>query len=233
MSTLAWLLILVGGLIVRQVSKGRVMNIGEDLSDAFLAVIQGDTKALEGVFARTGDASTPAIATLGDALANGVSGSITATTAGGNAVAQGITQGLDQLGSNLSSSLALAAVTLGEKAKGYRFGASGPDYYDCSGLMYRAAQLIGYKGSRFTTFTIGNNKSFFKIQPPGYQGPAVGGGSVGAGINDIVVWPTHHMGVITGPDKFYSARNPRSGIGETKISTFRHEAPLYYRFKGK
>lgn len=231
MTTLAWLLLLIGGLIVRQVSKGRVMNVGEDLSDAFLAIIQGDTGAFNAVLARTGDDTEPAIATLGDALGNATMAGAAAVTAGANATAAGVAKFLTGAGETLNTSYALAAVVLGEKAKGYKFGATGPDYYDCSGLMTAAARLLGYKGSRFSTFTIGSNKAFMKIQAPAVQGPG-SGGSAGAGINDLVVWPTHHMGVITGPNKFYSARSVKSGIGESPISGFRPENPVYYRYKG-
>lgn len=208
MSTLAWLMGLVAILIARQVSKGRVMNIGEDLSDSFLAIISGNTAGLTAVLARTGDSATP-----NTSLDTPTAGTTTAVGAGG---------------------FAAIAIALGTAATGYRFGATGPDYYDCSGLMVATAKKLGYTGGRFTTFTIGTNKAFMKISPPastdaGGSGP---GGNYSAGVNDLVVWPTHHMGVITGPNKFYSARNPTSGIGETTISGFRSDAPVYYRYKG-
>lgn len=209
MSTLAWLMGLVAILIVRQVSKGRVMNIGEDLSDSFLAIISGNTAGLSEVLSRKGDSATP-------------STSIDAPTTDGTTTVVG------------SGGFAAIAIGLGTAAKGYKFGATGPDYYDCSGLMSATAKHLGYKGARFTTFTIGTNKAFTKISPPastpaGGSGP---GGSFSAGVNDLVVWPTHHMGVITGPNKFYSARNPTSGIGESSISGFRSDSPVYYRYKG-
>lgn len=205
MSTLAWILILVGGLIARQVSKGRVMDIGTDLSDAFLAIARGDAAGLTAVLARTDDSSTPAVATL--------------TASQTSTVSQ-------------SSGFAHTAQALGAKAKGYKWTAVGPDYYDCSGLMYATAKALGYKGVRFTTFTIGAHKEFQRIGSPATEGPGVGGKSVGAGVNDLVVWPTHHMGVIVGPDEFYSARSKESGIGTSKISTFRSDTPVYYRYVG-
>jgi len=54
-NTLGWILILVGIILVRAVIKGRAMNLGEDLSDAFLAMVRGDTAGLTEVFGRTGD----------------------------------------------------------------------------------------------------------------------------------------------------------------------------------
>lgn len=210
MSTIGWIFILAAMLVVRQVSRGRVMNIGEDLSDAFIAMVTGDSEQFGIVLTRTGDGTVtesfdPAIA-----------------AAFGKTVTAGINAGVG---------LAAVAKNLGSKAKGYKWTATGPDYYDCSGLMYRAAQECGYKGSRFTTASLSSNKSFKKISAPGTQGPNL----ISASINDVVLWPagsggvTGHMGVITGNDSFYSARSVKSGIGESKISSFRKTAPQYYR----
>lgn len=227
MSTFGWLLILLGILIARQVSKGRVMNLGHDLSDAFLALASGDTDALGEVLTRTGPAAQPTSADLAIFnLTAGVTGGL--TTASGS-IAGGLGTAYGQLKGNLESSLALAAVVLGEKAKGYRWAATGPDYYDCSGLMWRAAQGVGYKGFRFTTSTIGAAPGFHKISAPATQGP----GLIAATVGDLVVWPTHHMGVITGPNRFYSARSVKAGIGESNISGFRSGTPVYYRLTVK
>lgn len=232
MTTLAWLLLLTGGLIIRQVTKGRVTNIGQDLSDAFLAIAQGDTAGFTAVLARTGDSTDPTFANLGDALGQATVGGASAVTAGANTSAQAIAQGLQKLGETLNSSIALAAILRGSKAKGYRWAATGPDYYDCSGLMWRAAQDVGYKGIRFTTFTVGAAKGFIKVGGPATQGPGTNG-SAGATIGDLVVWPTKHMGVITDIDQFYSAKNVKSGIGLAKISTWGDGTPTYYRYVGK
>lgn len=226
MTTLGWLLILIGILVARQVSKGRVMQLGEDLSDALLALASGDTDSLGEILTRTGPSAKPTAADLAIFnLTAGVTGGI--TTAGGT-IAGGIGDATQQLQKGIESSLALAAVTLGSRAKGYRWAATGPDYYDCSGLIWRAAQGVGYKGFRFTTATISAAPGFKRISPPATQGPGV----ISATVNDVVVWPMHHMGVITGPGKFYSARNPKDGIGESSIAGFRKEAPVYYRFVG-
>jgi cell wall-associated NlpC family hydrolase len=224
MTTIAYVFILAAIIIARQTAKGRALNLPEDLSDAFLALVKGDQKELGTVFSRTGDSTTPtAVDTSVANLTGGVTGALTTA---GVAVAGGIGEASQQLKDKLGNSIGLAAILLGTKAKGYRFGATGPDYYDCSGLMWRAAQTVGYKGRRFTTFDIGSIKQFKKISPPNAQGP----GLIRAGINDIVVWPTHHMGVVTGPNRFYSARSRKSGISETSISGFRNSTPVYYRY---
>lgn len=197
MTTIAWLLILAGIIIIRQVASGRIMNIGQDLSDAFLAFTRGDTNELTAVFARRGNANSPVSSDPNDL------GPGTLTYAG-------------------KGGLATVAVGLGTAAKGYRWAATGPDYYDCSGLMWRACQRVGYKGPRFTTETILNQKGMVR--------------TLDTSVNTMVLWPvgsggvTGHIGVITGPDQFYSARSTRTGIGYSKISTFRKTTPIYVRF---
>lgn len=203
MSTLGWILILFGGLLIRQTYKGRVTNLGEDLSDAFIAISSGDNKALTAVLARTGDNNIPNVTVPITPVVEGQVGTI-----------------IGQIeGSNLTNPTILrSAKALGSAAKGYRFGASGPDYYDCSGLMWRACQKAGFKGIRFTTFTVQAAKGFNRIPDSDRS------------LGDIVLWPTHHMGVVSGDGLFYSARSPKSGIGETKIAGFRTENPIYLRY---
>ena len=231
MNTLGWLFILAGIMIARAVSRGRVMNISEDLSDAFIAVASGDTDALGEILSRKGEDAAPTTADLAIyKLTEGVTTGLTDAT---GAIAGGLGDAYKELGEGIGN-IALVAIMLGNKAKGYRWASTGPDYYDCSGLMWRACQAVGYKGSRFTTATLPGRKEFKRISAMGMQGP----GLTAAGINDIVVWPpgsggvTGHMGVITGANKFYSARSVRSGIGEASISGFRKTAPRYYRYIG-
>jgi cell wall-associated NlpC family hydrolase len=209
MSTIAWVLILASVFVFRAVSKGRITNLPEDLSDGFLALLRGDTTELTSVLARTGDSATPDQGALTPEESEAWQG---AGKAGGDAIGAIAAE---------SNALAGTAMRLGRAAKGYRFGATGPDYYDCSGLMWRACQKLGYKGARFTTFTIQGRKEFQ---------PVTGRTDKALRIGDIVVWPRHHMGVVTGPDRFYSARNPRSGISEASISGFRKDSPVYLRY---
>lgn len=217
MNTLGWLFILAGVLIARQVQKGRVMDIATDLGDAFIAVASGDSDGLAEVLARKGEAATPTAAD--EAVAALTEGMTDAMGITAGSLAEGIGQAADQI-----SGIAVAAIILGSKAKGYRWASVGPDYYDCSGLMWRACQSVGFKGGRFSTAGFSKLKDFKKI-PNGT-------------VNDIVLWPpgsggiTGHMGVVTGPDRFYSARSVKSGIGESRIAGFRKVAPQYYRYVG-
>jgi cell wall-associated NlpC family hydrolase len=207
MSTIAWIFILAAGILLRAVNKGRVMNLGEDLSDGFLAFASGDIEGLNAVLARTGSAN---VATTATPPAEGEASR--APGAGSNR---------DNLVGNqrdMNAAILAKAIALGKAAKGYRLTATGPDYYDCSGLVWRAVQSVGFTGVRFTTADVKLRKGFHQIDAPT--------------TGDIVLWPTHHMGVATTAGKFYSARNPRSGISEASIKGFRKEAPIYLRYTG-
>lgn len=197
MNTLAYIFILSAILVMRAVSKGRVTNIGEDLSDAFLAFINGETDGLAEVLSRTGPDNKPA------------EGIASATAEPGKAVDAG----------TLNQEILSNTLALGKAAKGYLLTATGPNYYDCSGLVWRALQKVGYKGGRFTTSTIQGTGAFTRV-----TNPTPG---------DIVLWPRHHMGVVTGPGRFYSARNVRAGITEANIKGFRNESPIYLRYTPK
>lgn len=204
MNTFGWVLILAAVVLARAVLRGRVMNIGEDLSDAFLALVRSDTAELQGVFARVGEGFTPEVGVTGTAV-GGAAGNAAEAIAG-------------KIG------IAANAVKLGKAAKGYRWTATGPTYYDCSGLMWRACQAVGFKGPRFTTASIRGVKGFTVVGE--------------AKNDDIVLWPmgggyaTGHMGVVTGPDTYYSARSVRSGIGYSPIASFRRTKPIYLRYTG-
>jgi cell wall-associated NlpC family hydrolase len=197
METIAWVAILASIIVGHSAIKGRVRELPGDLSDLFVALSRGDSKALSEVWGR--QAQNTAVLANTDLPASGSSATPVILSPG--------------------NSLANAAVMLGQRAKGYRFGATGPDYYDCSGLIWQACKKIGvYKGGRFTTFTILSIKDVFgQVSNPQP--------------NDIVLWPTSHMGVVVGPNKMYSAMNPRRGIGYSEINGFESSPPIYLRIK--
>jgi cell wall-associated NlpC family hydrolase len=201
MSTIGWVLIIAAIFVIRAAAKGRALNLKDDISDGFLALVTVDPDALGEVLSRSGDGLTADQADL------------TAYRDAGIAVAETAT------GIASSFSISSAAIKRGKAAKGYKWTRTGPDYYDCSGLMWRACQDVGaYNGPRFVTANVASLKAFKRVTEPA--------------VNDLVVWIGHHMGVVTGPDQFYSARSIKSGIGYAAIKGFRKDAPIYLRAVG-
>lgn len=188
MSTLAWLLILVGFMVTRQVSKGRANSIRVDAHDLVLGFLTGDTAKVSEVLNR------PPSVDLTSAV------SPEATTTGNG------------------DSLAVARSLAAKASNKYRWGATGPDAYDCSGLVWRALRETGvYNGVRFTSATFGVIAPKFASE---VMTPAAG---------DIVVWPGHHMGFVTGPGKMFSALNAKRGIIDSPISWGGKDTPKYWR----
>lgn len=202
-------------MLLRQVVTGRVPNTMDDFKGITLAVFQGDFSALQQQLALRGHNVSPDIASE---VAAGVSGE---TALAGPNGTDGLLTAPVQTG---NADLLNRTVSLGQSAKGYRLGATGPDYYDCSGLVWAAMKQQGsYTGGRFTTST-------FQRQLAGkvtkVTTPAVG---------DIVLWPGKHMGVVSGSGKMFSAMSPAAGIGFGDIdgsSGYFHAQPVYYRVKG-
>lgn len=214
MSTLGWVFIFVASILIRQVARGRALDLPQDLSDAFQAFINGNYDDLSGALTRSGDTATPS---SGEIIGEAV----------GQAVTSDVSTGLiNAAQKSVNNSITYWAYKLGQAAVGYRFTSVGPKYYDCSGLMYRSVQHVGYSGPRFTTSTIGAMPGMHKLASTG-----MGISQVTPG--DIVVWPGHHMGVVVGQNKFYSALNPRVGIAERPIEGFRSGSRVYYRFTPK
>jgi hypothetical protein len=171
------------------VVTGRVKETPQDIRDITLAVLSGDFTSLKSTLAQRGKNVSP-----------DVSSTVAAGTSGGAAIS-------DLLTNPLSSDLLAKTVELGNAAKGYVLGATGPTYYDCSGLVWRAMKTLDlYTGPRFTTSTF--------VAQMGGRIQKVNSPQVG----DIVLWPRHHMGVVSGSDQMYSARSPQSGIGYSPIN---------------
>lgn len=193
MQTIGYVFVLVALLVFRSVSKGRgLSSIPGDLSDAFIALVDNDPQALKAALNRTGD--------------NNVTSTNSISVAGLPTSGDG-------------AALLAEAKALGSKASGYRLGRTGPDYYDCSALVWRAAKTLGiYTGPRFTTATFPAIAGKFTVR---VTDPATG---------DIVWWPGH-MGIVDGEGTFYSALNRRSGIKTIPISGIHRGAPRYYRVR--
>lgn len=205
MPTVGWLFLIVGGILIRQVARGRATNIVEDLGDGFVGVVTMDTAQVGEVVARTGEGVYQPIS--GDAISDS-----TIPSASGN-------------------SLLDAARARGARAKGYKFGTippefgMGPNWYDCSGLVSKALGDIGvYKGGRgLSTYT-------WKMGIAKKIAVQVGKPAVG----DIVVWQrggtSGHMGIVSGAGKFYGAQSSSTGIKELPISNIRGSVS-YWRLK--
>lgn len=184
----------IAALLMRQVIVGRVSETPSDIKDLVTALLNGDTAAAAAVTAKRGSNVDLPTSTM---------------EVGGSTDLKGFNQNLIATGNGYV--LLLSEVKrLGAGAKGYSYGAIGPtDYFDCSGLVWRAMRNLGiYTGNRFTTSTIQYlvPKTLTRVTTPQ--------------AGDIVVWPGHHMGVVDGANSFYSAKNPHSGIGEDTITNF-------------
>lgn len=201
MNPFGYLLVLAGAFLLRQTVVGRAKDIPSDARDAATALLSGNMTEFGSVLSRRGsNVSEPE-------FSSGDSGSETSNLAGASVV---------------GGTYAGTVVKLGEAAKGYTLGGTGPSFYDCSGLLWKAAYTLGlYKGNRFTTNSFPSIASKWCTAVKG--SPAIG---------DIVLWQGHHMGVVTGEDQMYSARSPSKGIGYSTISgdaSFFGSQPTYFR----
>jgi cell wall-associated NlpC family hydrolase len=188
---------------MRQVVTGRVKETPQDIRDITLAMLNGDFNGLKDTLSQRG---------------KNVSPDVSATVAGGTS---GETARAGLQTAPITGDLLAKAVELGQAAKGYRLGATGPDYYDCSGLVWRAMRdLKIYNGPRFTTksFVAQMGNTVSKVSNPI--------------IGDIVLWPGKHMGIVAGNGKMYSAMSPANGIGYGSIDGSNASiggTPVYYR----
>jgi cell wall-associated NlpC family hydrolase len=200
MPTAGLFLLLIGGLLIRQVVVGRVKETPSDLKELSLALLSGDTARFQGILSARGEnVSLPDSGVV--AAESGSEASVTPT-----------------------DSLLQKVILLGNASSGYSFGATGPKYYDCSGIIWQAMkQLDIYKGGRFTTSTFDDIAPKFAVQ---VTSPSVG---------DIVLWKGKHMGIISGADSYYSARSKEKGIGYGSLSAdrdyFAGITPEYWRIK--
>jgi len=198
MSTFGYLFILVAVMLLRQVIVGRTKETPEDFRDIFVGFVTADMDKVKDVLTQRGE-NVPGdvVAVAGDSLPTFPKGST------GDLVAE--------------------VSRLGNAAKGYRLGGTGPEYYDCSGLVWRACKNLGYyDGVRFTSSTFGLQARGWCKQVPANQHSA----------GDIILWRTHHMGVSTGGDGMYSARSTAKGIGPSTVSGdtgYFGFAPTYWR----
>lgn len=204
MNTVGYLLIFVAAILLRAVQRGRASNIPEDTQDTVVALLTGDVAKLKEVAARRGSDNDAETATgpTSEGIASDPGGAVS--------------------GEN-GARLLVEARKLGSAAKGYVWGLTGPTYYDCSGLVWRAAKNIGvYTGPRFTTSSFEKISSTWCVRT---NNPASG---------DIVLWPKKHIGICTGGGSCYSARSPKNGIGNAGIDGITEYVgvqPVYFKVK--
>lgn len=197
MPTLGLLFVFGGVFLAYQVARGRAKNVPGDARDFVVGAFTGDINKILHTARQPGTAS----------VAPGASTSLE-TTGAGTGTASGAT-------------LLSMMQSLGQNAS-YKYAGTGPDQYDCSGLVWRAMTDLGiYNGSRFSSST-------WAVVAPQIGATQVDSPAVG----DIVVWPGKHMGIVTGPDQMYSALNPSNGIITSSISDntgYVGEDPQYWR----
>lgn len=128
----------------------------------------------------------------------------------------------DKLGGSGSSSALLSAVEKYGSSKPYVWGATGPESFDCSGLvMYALKKAFGisyphYSGSQYAAST-------HISKPQAKPGDLVFWGSGGS----------EHVGVYAGGNNYYSAQSPSQGIGMNTLSSVVGKgSPLFARVPG-
>lgn len=113
-------------------------------------------------------------------------------------------------GSATADAIVKRSKELGSRAIGYRLGASGPGFYDCSGLIYRAMKDVGYyDGPRFATYTF---RALLRNKIEEVDAIRRG---------DILLW-NGHMGIAESPDTMYHAASVKSGIRSDSISVMKN-----------
>ena len=187
MTTVGYIGVLLGLFVIRQATKGRSLgDVPGDMAALLVAVVTGDTNAMQEVLARKGEQTSDPNTTAGTA------GS---TPAAGDA--------------NAGQRVLSAMIDLAQKANNrYVWGGTGPDGYDCSGLVWAAMKQAGvYTGPRFNTGSM--------TQSLGSKLTLLGAGE--STIGDVVLWPSH-VGVIDGEGTMFSALNASDGIKHSPIS---------------
>lgn len=209
MTTIGWFLVLMAFVVARFATKGRgIADVPGDVGDLLMSVITGKNDETTEVLARTGTGNDPVATHTNSA---GLQSSNEPFGEGGVGGSFGTAKG---------AAVLAEMIRLGD-GKPYRLGATGPNAYDCSGLVYRAmVNVAGYNGVRFVTAswpTIGPTVAT-KVDTPT--------------VGDIVRW-RGHMGVVDGDSTFYSALSPKSGIKSLamKYLNASNGTPSFWRLK--
>jgi cell wall-associated NlpC family hydrolase len=202
-------MVIMGSLALRGAAKGRGFDkVYGDLGDVVTAVVTGDWAAMSEVLARGADP----LPVRGTSVTDETSTALLRTAENG-----------PQSAGPSDALLLSTAHRLGD-GKRYVRGTTGPDSYDCSGLVWAAAKAAGlYSGPRFTSASWPLVAAAVATK---VSSPQVG---------DVVLWPGH-MGIVDGDGTFFSALNPSRGIATTRmefITSQKKANPAFYRFHAK
>jgi cell wall-associated NlpC family hydrolase len=113
---------------------------------------------------------------------------------------------------------------LGNSARGYSEtldGGTGPQYYDCSGLIQKALTALGVQGFPRDTQEQWNwlqSKGTAHAGPPGKNQLAIGDLVYATFAGDNMV--PGHVGVYVGGGQMYSAEDPAAGIGLSSLASW-------------
>lgn len=100
----------------------------------------------------------------------------------------------------------------------YRWGATGPEAFDCSGLVWRALNEAGIKHNRLTSYGYRSWRNAYDI--PRAQASA----------GDLVCY-TGHIGICIGDGRMIHAPNVRTVVKESAIYNGQG-GPIFRRVKG-
>jgi len=119
---------------------------------------------------------------------------------------------------------------LGHSARGYSEtldGGTGPNYYDCSGLIQKGLTALGVQGVPRDTE---GQWAWLKTKGVAHQGmPGKGDLQIGdlvyatfAGDNEV----PGHVGIYVGGGQIYSAEDPANGIGLSSIASWQQSGTV-------
>ena len=192
MDTLGWLLVLGASLLIRGVINGRGFDSFTDLGDGFLAAVEFDNTKLKEVWDRKGNNNTP-------------------DTSATDSVVNSVQNGSVQSGFANGVSLLEEMMKIGNGRSYSQAKRTGPDSFDCSGLVWRAGTNIKLwgPGSGTKWFPQAFNTASFIVHTK-----EIGLTKVDNPQKGDIIWWVGHMGVVVDDTTFYSALSSHRAKGK-------------------